>query len=109
MRLLMTALILFWSTTYASAAEEDLNMCNAGGYYAGAQDRFMSGMAQHILQKRGLLGTANCSALWKNAYDVGVSFSRTGKIANQNEAEIQKQASAFSEKIYSNIATDMGY
>ncbi|MEQ1639023.1 MAG: hypothetical protein ABL903_20365 [Methylococcales bacterium] len=109
MRLFITALILFASATSAIAADEDLNICNAGGYYAGAQDRFMSGIAQHILQKRGLLGTVNCSALWKSAYEVGASFSRTGKIANQNEAEILKQASTFSEKVYSNISTSMGY
>ena len=109
MRFLITALILLGSVASAIAADEDLNICNAGGYYAGAQDRFMSGLAQHILSKRGLLGTANCSALWKNAYDVGASFSRTGKIANTNEAEVVKQASAFSEKVYSNTAKNMGY
>jgi hypothetical protein len=109
MRLFITALILFVSATSAIATEEDLNICNAGGYYAGAQDPFMSGIAQHILRKRGLLGTVNCSALWKSAYEVGASFSRTGKIANQNEADILKQASTFSEKVYSNISTSMGY
>jgi len=109
MRLLITALILFGSVTSAIAADEDLNICNAGGYYAGAQDRFISGLAQYILNKRGLLGTANCSALWKSAYDVGASVSRTGNIANTNEAEVVKQASAFSEKVYSNTAKNLGY
>lgn len=109
MRLLITVLILFSSATSAIAADEDLNICNVGGYYAGTQDHFMSGLAQYILHKRGLLGTVTCSALWKSAYDVGASVSRTGKIANTNEAEIVKQASFFSEKIYSNIATSIGY
>ena len=109
MRLLITTLILFASATSAIAADEDLNICNAGGYYSGAQDHFMSGLAQHILHKRGLLGTVTCSAHWKSAYFVGASVSRTGNIANTNEAEIVKQASSFSEKVYSNMATSMGY
>jgi len=63
MRLLITALILLGSTTSAIAADEDLNICKAGRYYSGVQDHFMSGLAQHVLHKRGLFGIANCSAL----------------------------------------------
>lgn len=63
----------------------------------------------HILHTRGLLGTVNCNALWKSAYDVGASVSNTGKIASPNEAEVVKQASAFSEKVYSSIGKNMGY
>lgn len=109
MRLLITTLIVLGFANSTVAADIDLDICNAGGFYSGAQDRFMSGIAQHILQKRGLLGTANCSAIWKSAYEVGASFSKTGKVASQHEAEIAKQASAFSEKVYSNIAKNMGY
>ena len=65
--------------------------------------------SQHILSKRGLLGNTNFSAIWKSAYDVGVSTSSTGKIANENEADIVGQASTFSEKVYSNTAKNMGY
>ncbi|MDG1096885.1 MAG: hypothetical protein P8N23_04615 [Methylophilaceae bacterium] len=56
-----------------------------------------------------MLGNTNCSAIWKSAYDVGVSTSSTGKIANENEADIVGQASTFSEKVYSNTAKNMGY
>lgn len=47
MRFLITALILLGSVTATIAADENLNICNAGGYYAGAQDRFMSGLSAY--------------------------------------------------------------
>lgn len=90
-------------------ANETLNICNAGGYFSGAQDRFMSGLAAHILVKQGLLGATNCSALWKQAYDVGASYSRTGKVTNNTDAEIVKSASDFAEKVYSSIAKNIGF
>jgi len=40
-------LILTVSPTYA--VDENLQICSAGGYFAGAQDRFLTGMAMHIL------------------------------------------------------------
>ena len=109
MRFFISALFLIASTTSAIAADENLNICIAGGYYSGAQDRFMSGIAQHILQKRGLLGTVNCNALWKSAYEVGASLSKAVKIPTKNEAEILTHATTFSEKVYSNISASMGY
>lgn len=93
----------------AIAADENLDICNAGGYFSGAQDRFMSGLAMHILAKQGLLGTSTCSALWKSAYEVGASYSKTGKLANNSEAEIAKQAANFAEKVYSTTAKNMGF
>ena len=109
MKFLIAALIFVMSSNSAIAADENLEICNAGGYYAGAQDRFMMGLAAHILAKQGLLGAVTCNALWKSAYDVGVSFSKTGKVVNNNEANIIKQASNFNEKVYSSIAKSMGY
>ena len=107
--LIKIILILLTLAPPAMAAEANLEICNAGGYFSGAQDRFMSGLAMHILTTQGQFGTPTCSALWKSAYDVGASVSRTGKFANNNEAEITKQAANFAEKVYSATAKNMGF
>lgn len=104
---ILLLLVLTVSPTYA--ADENLQICSAGGYFAGAQDRFLTGMAMHILAKQKLLGAPVCGALWKSAYDVGESFSKTGKYASNTDAEVGKQASKFSERVYSAVATSMGY
>lgn len=100
-------LVVTVSPTYA--ADENLQICSAGGYFAGAQDKFLTSMATHILAKQKLLGTPICSALWKSAYDVGESFSKTGKYASSTDAEVGKQASNFSERVYSAVAKSMGF
>ena len=100
-------LILTVSPTYA--VDENLQICSAGGYFAGAQDRFLTGMAMHILAKQKLLGTPICNALWKSAYDVGESFTKTGKYTNSTDAEVGKHASDFSERVYTAVAKSMGF
>lgn len=107
--LIKIILILLALVPPAMAAEENLEICNAGGYFSGAQDRFMSGLAMHILVKQGEFETPICSALWKSSYDVGMSVSRTGKFANNNEAEITRQAANFAAKVYSATAKNMGF
>jgi hypothetical protein len=89
------------------AEDKTLQVCVAGGYFSGAEDRFMSGLAMHILQKKGVFDSAPCSAAWRGAYDVGVSFSKSGRVANNSEAEIAKQAAQFSAKAYSAVAKGM--
>lgn len=99
--------LLFLMATPSFAGDNALQVCVAGGYFSGAQDRFMSGLATHILEKNGILSTASCSAAWKDAYEVGVSFSKSGKVANSSEAEVVKNAAEFSTKVYSAITKSM--
>ena len=102
-------LLLALAVPPAFGADENLQICAAGGFFSGAQDRFMSGIAAHILAKRGVLGTSPCSALWKSTYDVGASFSKTGKYSSNTDAEVGKQAADFSAKVYSAVAKSMGF
>ena len=91
----------------AFAGESD-QLCTAGGYYAGAQDRFLSGLATHILQKHGELGSKKCSALWQSAFEVGERFSKTGQ-RKPTDSVVFDQALAFSAKAYSSVAKGAGY
>jgi hypothetical protein len=101
-------LIAVLSPSLAVAADDTEQLCNAGGYYAGAEDRFLSGVAAHILSQRGELGTSTCGALWKNASRVGEYFSKTGK-PKPADSKVFEAAGDFSRRIYSAIAKEAGY
>ena len=102
--LLLTA-SLFSINAFAGESEQ---LCTAGGYYSGAQDRFMSGLAMHILQKRGDFGSKKCSALWQVAFEVGERFSKTGQMKSVDSA-VFDDVSIFSAKVYSSVAKGAGY
>ena len=106
-RSLLAACMLLLSL-HANAEDDFLNLCSAGGYYAGAEDHFLSGLAMHILLKHNALGTLQCNALWKNAVDVGQRLSRTGKML-PSDKEVLDQALGFSMKIYSAVSQSAGY
>jgi hypothetical protein len=89
-------------------AGESEQLCTAGGYYSGAQDRFMSGLATHILQKRGELGSKKCSSLWQAAFEVGERFSKTGQMKS-TDAAVFDDVKAFSARVYSSVAKGAGY
>lgn len=89
-------------------AGESKQLCAAGGYYSGAQDRFMSGLATHILQKRGELGNKKCSSVWQAAFEVGERFSKTGQ-AKPTDSAVFDDASAFSARVYSSVGAGAGY
>ncbi len=91
------------------AAEKDYKICTVGGFYSGTNDKFQSGLAAHIAQKKHLLGDPICSALWANAHRIGEKLSRTGKVKEEAEEEIVEQAEAFSEKIYEAISKKIDF
>lgn len=89
-------------------AGESEQLCTAGGYYSGARNRFMSGLAMHVLQKRGEFGSKKCTSLWQAAFEVGERFSKTGQMKSTDSA-VFDDVSAFSGKVYSSVAKGAGY
>jgi len=92
-----------------TVADELAQLCSAGGYYSGAQDRFMSGLAIHILQARGELGSKKCSSIWQASYEVGERLSKAGEKMKATDSVIVDDVSAFSKRVYSSIAKGAGY
>lgn len=90
-------------------ADDSEQVCIAGGYYSGANDRFLSGLAMHVLQKRSQLGTAKCSELWQAAFTAGEHFSKAGQLANAKDKEFLDAANAFSSRVYSSVSKSAGY
>lgn len=91
------------------AAEEDYKLCNIGGYFSGTNDKFLSGLAAHIAQKKNIFGDPICDAAWDNAYRIGEELAKTGKIKVQAEREIIHQAAAFSTKVYEAISSRINF
>lgn len=109
MRMKLFLLVCLAVLSSASAATEaDFKLCTAGGYFSGAQERFFSGLAMHIVAQRKL-HNSTCSAQWKKAYAVGESFSKTGEFRDQEEADIVQQASEFSAKVYKLISSNVDF
>ena len=101
-------LLLFVLISPPVCASESIDeVCNAGGYYSGAEDRFLSGLASYILAKKGIVKNAKCSALWAYAYDVGAYFSKNGKVKNQGDEEMVTKASEFASHVYDSVLENM--
>ena len=47
-------LLLFFAifSSTATATEEDYKLCTIGGYFSGTNDKFLSGLAAHIAEKK---------------------------------------------------------
>jgi len=102
---LAVTLALMVPPSYASDTTD--NVCTAGGYFSGAEDRFLSGLAMHIRVKKGILNDAKCLALWEFAYEVGARLSRSGKYKNPGDAEVAKKAAQFAARAYDAVLKNM--
>ena len=91
------------------AADKDYKICNVGGFYSGTNDKFLSGLAAYIAQKKHILDDPICSALWKNASRIGEKLSETRRVKEQAEEEIVHQANVFSEKIYESVSSGIKF
>ncbi len=105
--LLVIFLVVFSSPGFAS--EEDYKFCTVGGYFSGTNDKFLSGLAAHVAQKKKVFGSPICNAAWENGYRIGEKLSETGKIKEPAEREIVHQAAAFSAKIYEAISSRINF
>ena len=88
-------------------AESAEQICTAGGYYSGENDQFLSSLAAHILNQRNQISTPSCGALWREAFEVGQHFSKTGK-ARPSDARVISEAGNFSKKVYDAVTKISG-
>ena len=89
--------------------EKDYKICTVGGYYSGADEKFLSGLVTHIAQKRNILQDPICGALWRNAYKIGATVTKTGTIHNEAEEIAVKEATEFSRKVYEAVSRNIGF
>lgn len=105
----LIVLMAILATTPAKAADsKDYDYCEIGGYYMAAGDKFLAGLAQRMLIKKGLMGDSVCSAAWKSAYDASEEVSRTGKV-KESQKPILKKALAFGTRVNDAVLKLAGY
>ena len=103
-------LLLLLAFSNASGVEaEDYQICSIGGYFAGTEDKFLSGLAAHLAAKKKILTNPICVAVWKNAHAFGVHHSRTGKIESDAEGIVVRQASEFSAQVYDAVSASISH
>jgi hypothetical protein len=88
-------------------AEKDYKICTVGGYYSGTDDKFLAGLATHMAQKKDILHDPICGALWRNAYKIGATVTKTGAIHDQAEEIAVKEATEFSRKVYEAVSRNI--
>ena len=96
---LIISLIIMLVSSIVHANEDKYNICFANGYFAGEDDKFMIGIATQIAVNKGVLNEPICKSAHKEAYEVGVKFSTTGKYDSEQELKIINYASEFREKV----------
>ena len=99
--------LLFVFPSASGAEDEDYKICAIGGYFSGAEDKFLSGLAAHLASKKKILTNPICVAVWKNAYTFGAHHSKTGKIESDAEGIIVRQASEFSAQVYDAVSASI--
>lgn len=103
-------LILVFLVPGICGAEDDkYKICFVNGYFSGADDKFMMGLASHIMVKKKLYSDPMCTAAHRVAYEVGERFSKTGKHINQSDEKITSYAAHFSSKVYNSIVAAIDY
>lgn len=103
---LLLLLLLVFSNA-GGAETEDYQICSVGGYFAGAEEKFLSGLAAHLAAKKKILTNPICVAVWKNAHAFGVHHSRTGRIESEAEGVVVKQANEFSAQVYDAVSASI--
>jgi hypothetical protein len=93
----------------AVKAEKDYKICTVGGYYSGTDDKFLAGLATHMAQKKDILHDPICGALWRNAYKIGATVTKTGAIHDQAEEIAVKEATEFSRKVYEAVSRNINF
>ena len=91
------------------AGEQDYRLCTVGGYFSGTHDKFLSGLAAHIAQKKHIFGNPICNAACENGFRIGEKLYKTGRVQDQAEEEIIHQAAAFSSKVYDAISARIDF
>jgi hypothetical protein len=110
MRMKWFSLVFFVAFSSPSvAAEKNYKICTAGGYFAGADDKFLSGLATHMAQKKNILNDPICGALWRNAHKIGEIISKTGKIHDEAEGNVVQDATEFSGKVYDVVSSKINF
>lgn len=96
--------LLFFQNSIVFSGEK-FTICSSGGFYSGADNKFLSGLALYIANKNDIIKDPECTSNWKAGERVARNFSETGKLTNDFERTIVESATEFSDQVYAKISS----
>jgi hypothetical protein len=101
-------MVLSWSLPVA-AEDIEHSMCSVTGYYEGNGNRFLYELAARALEKNRFNADSECSSTLKFAKEVGVKFSKPGRVKIEEEAVVISHAEHFSNLVYDAILSKIRF
>ena len=95
------------NTCYAE--DDKYKICFVKGFFDGANENFLAGLAWHIAVKKNVIDDPLCTAAHQNAYAIGNKLTKTGKVENQNEEKILSYAMDFKKQVYDFISSNIRF
>jgi len=110
-KVIFSVLLLSVFSSSSIAAEKDYKLCSLGGYFFGAEQNFLQGVASRIAEKQqmNIIDDPICAAAWKNGIDVAKHLAKSSKLRNKTDATIIQQAFKFREQVYDAVISNMNY
>ena len=109
-KLLLPLLLIvsFWSFPVA-AEDKELSMCSVTGYFEGNGDRFLYGLAARALEKNRFNADQECTSALKFGKEVGIKFSKPGRVKTDEEAVVISHAEHFRNLVYDAILSKVRF
>ena len=85
-------------------AADKFSICSSGGFYSGAENKFLSGLALYMANKYNVIKDPECTSNWKAGERVARNFTETGKLTNDFERTVVERATEFSDQVYAKIS-----
>lgn len=109
-KLFLPLLLIALSWSLPVAAEDiEHSMCSVTGYYEGNGNRFLYELAAHALEKNRFNADPECFSALKFGKEVGVKFSKPGRVKTNEEAVVINHAEHFSNLIYDAILSKVRF
>ena len=109
MKKLLFILVLAVFSNSSIAADKDYKMCSIAGYFLGADELFLKGVAGQILvdQNISIISDPICNAAWKNGMEIAKYMNESPQLKNKADETVFRQAYAFQRKVYKTIISVM--
>lgn len=108
MRKIILVFLLSLLSGIAVANDDSYKFCSIAGYLYGGKSDFYGSLASSIMLNKYEINDPVCGAVYREAYQAGEYFSRTGKVKD-GMMKVMTQSSDFKGRIDSFILKGAGY
>ncbi len=105
----LTIFLYLFASPTAFADSDPYAICSIGGFFRGANNKFMSGITTHIISRKKIFNNPTCIKLHNKSFKLGRKLLAGDNINDKQEINIIDSANDFRERVYETISTHMGY